>query len=209
MITQKIRLLLISLILLFSFNAYGVQKYYDDTPPRQSEILKGYSEDRVKAFLDSIDLDYLEGIWHFPEDMVTLSIERFSSHEFSERYKYRMVLLNAEDKSLIPGTIMGYILDSAQNDNFYIWIYSQQQGNKLVMPQKCIASLSKDNNSIIFQKPALKFKLRINFARFMPSLFKGLGISAEIENKKLPLGFRRVYPSYDENGSDISKIRYL
>ncbi|MEG0560183.1 MAG: hypothetical protein RSA66_01700 [Muribaculaceae bacterium] len=183
--------------------------YYDDAPPAKAIYLKNYTESNAKKYFESAPIQPLEGIWHYPDEEVKISIEQFSSPQFSSKFKYRIVLLSADDHSLLPGTVIGYITDSAQDDKFYMWIYGAQSGSTLMHPQRCVAKLTEDKSIITFQMPEFKFKLRINFSRFLPTLLKGIGISMEKKDEKLPRGFRRIYPSYDANGTSFSTIRYL
>ncbi|MDD2961919.1 MAG: hypothetical protein PHR45_07575 [Muribaculaceae bacterium] len=202
-------ILLFILSLLINESICTAREYSDDAPPMQSNLLYGYSEDRVKNYLDSADISPIEGIWHFHEDMLTLSIERFNDPSFSKRFKYRMVILEMEELSLSPGTIMGYIEETAQKDKYQLWIYCEQQDSRLFAPQKCAATFDESNSTLTFSKPEIQIKVRVNFAQFLPNLFRGFSIWGERKTEKLPLGFRRIYPSYDENESNISHKRYL
>lgn len=202
-------LVLFILLTLISFISVSDEAFYEDIPPIKSIFLKNYSENSAIKYFEEAPIQPLEGIWHYPDEGVKLAIEHFESPQFSSKFKYRLVLISADDHSLLPGTVMGYITDSAQNNKFYIWIYSLKSGSTLLHPQRCVAQLINDNSVITFQTPEIKVKLRINVSRFLPTLFKGIGISVERTEEKLPHGFKRVYPSYDSNGSVSSKIRYL
>lgn len=202
-------ILLLLIMLATNSSIFAEQTYYDDAPPRHSEVVRGYDMTKAYNYMDSTDIDILEGIWDFPDDMVTLSIQRFNDARFSARFKYRMVLLKAEDRSIPQGSVIGYIAETAIPHKYYLWIYSQSEGASLLTPQKCVATLSKESDYLTFVKPEIKFKFRLNFARFLPTLFKGISLSAEPSAEKIPLGFSRIYPTYDENGSKIMQIRYL
>ena len=99
-------------------------KYYGDKPPRQAMVLPGYSPEEAKARLDASPLQPIEGIWEYPDEMVTVVVERFSSPQFSGKLKYRIVLIDSEDLSLLPGTVIGYIAESADDRKFELWLYS-------------------------------------------------------------------------------------
>lgn len=205
---MRIALLLI-LYFFINLNSFTSENYYVSTPPFKSLAVENYDIDTAKKGLSEIDIQPLEGIWYYPDEMLTLAIERFSATSFSENFKYRIVLIESNDISLKAGTIIGYIMDSAQRDKFYLWIYSEKRGQSLYHPQKCVASIKDLNSVITFEKPEIKFKFRFNFARFLPTLFKGLSITMERKEEKLPLGFKKIFPSYDDDGSVIDKIRYL
>ena len=89
------------ILFLISYNPLPAgNNFYDSSPPKKSEVVLGYNIDAVKDYLDNTDIDAIEGIWEFPDDMITLSIKRFSDKSFSERYKYQVILLDSEDRSL-------------------------------------------------------------------------------------------------------------
>lgn len=181
---------------------------YSDNPPKTSTIADGYSIESFREYLDSSPIDALEGIWEYPDDAVTLGIERFESDNYSVKFKYRIILLeSAMRRALIPGSVIGYIIPTAQSDKAYVWLYSETDGDmQPTNPIKCAATVS-NNDVITFSKPELKFKIRFNLSRIMPSLFKGLSITAEPVSKKHPLGFSKTYPL--DKDTQSREIRYL
>ncbi len=183
--------------------------YYGDNPPAQTIVLPGYSPEEARQRLDNSPLQPLEGIWEYPEEMITAVIERFSSPQFSRKLKYRIVLIDSEDMSLLPGTVIGYIAESADNRKFELWLYSQQDGTRLLGPAKCVATLNGDHTSLIFKKNSLNMRLRFNFTRFLPRLFRFISVSPTIEKEELPIGFNKIYPASDSNGTQHNEIRYL
>lgn len=184
-------------------------EYYGDTPPAQSQVLPGYSFDEVKDRLASCPLQTVEGIWEYPDEMMTVAIEHFESPQFSKKIKYRIVLLDSEDMSLLPGTVIGYIAESADNHKFELWLYGEQDGKRLLSPGKCVATLEDDGTSLIFKQNSLKVRVRFNLTRFLPKLFRFISVSPYVEKEELPVGFSKVYPAYDDNESQHHEIRYL
>lgn len=196
-------------IILLSVNMAVAGGSYADAPPSQSEILHGYSYDEVRNRLDKSPLQPIEGIWDYPDEMMTVVVERFSSPLLSAKLKYRIVLLNSDDTSLLPGTVVGYISESADNSKFELWIYCEQDGMMLHNAAQCVATLSDDATSLTFKRNSLKARVRINLTHFLPKLFKFISISPYIEKEDLPIGFSKVYPAVDSNGSQYHEIRYL
>ena len=184
-------------------------KYFGDKPPKQSIVLPGYSPEEAKARLDSSPLQPIEGIWEYPDEMVTVVVERFTSPQFSRKLKYRIVLIDSEDLSLLPGTVIGYIAESADDSKFELWLYSEQDESNLFGPGKCIATLKDEGTSLIFKRSSLKTRIRFNLTRFLPKLFRFISISPYIDKEELPVGFSKIYPAFDDNESLHHEIRYL
>jgi hypothetical protein len=51
-------------------------------------------------------------------------------------------------------------------------------------------------------------KVRVNFARFLPSIFRGVSITPEKEEEDLPIGFKKIFPEGGD-GNKFNRIRYL
>ena len=78
----------------------------------------------------------------------------------------------------------------------------------LVSPLECVATLNKDATSLTFEPPRWDVKVRVNFARFLPTLFRGVSIIPHVEQERLPVGFKKIFPA-DGNGNKFNKVRYL
>lgn len=187
---------------------HGQPTAYTTTPPAHAEILPGYTVEAVKTRLDTSPIDQVEGIWEFPDDCTTLVVERLDDSRFSSQFRYRIVLLDAENnRSAIPGTVMGYIVPTAQSDKMYVWLYSGIEDEVFAHPVKCAATLDGDCSVLTFTKPTMKLKIRMNLARLLPTLFKGLSVSVEPQTPGHPLGFRKIYPA--DNIGTPHQIIYL
>ena len=206
---RTILLTCIALLLATTAIANDGGKYYGDNPPKQADILSGYSPESVRDRLDATPLQPIEGIWEYPDEMMTVVVERFTSPQFSHKLKYRIVLIDSEDLSLLPGTVIGYVAESADNSKFELWLYSEQDGINLLGPGKCIATLNGDGTSLIFKRSSLKTRVRFNLTRFLPKLFRFISISPYIDKEELPVGFSKIYPAFDDNESLHHEIRYL
>ena len=173
--------------------------------PSKSVILDGLDLDSMRVRLDETDMQPLEGIWYYPNEEMTLGIERYRG---KHNIGYRIILLESPDINVIPGTVIGYIAASAVDNKYQLWLYSQRDRLTLIKPLECVATLNQSATSLTFDPPHWKVKVRVNIARFLPSLFQGVSIIPEKSSEKLPVGFRKIYPEGGE-GKPFNHIRYL
>ena len=173
--------------------------------PQRSVVLPGISEDSMRVRLDESDLQPIEGIWHYPNEQITLAIEKW--HDV-KNIAYRLVLLESQDLDLLPGTVMGYIAPSAIDNKFKLWLYSERDHSLLSTPLECVATLNATATSLTFDPPHWEVKTRVNIARFLPSIFGRFSITPEKKQAKLPMGFNKIYPM-GGNGNAFNEIRYL
>ena len=175
--------------------------------PEQSVVVPGYSEQVAREQLLESDLQPLEGIWYYPAEDMTLTIERWQP-EPSHKIGYRLLLIASDDLELIPGTVIGYIEESAVDNKFHLWLYSERNKVTLCGPLECVATLNKEGTSRTFDPPHCEVKERVNFARFLPTLFKGVSVIPDVEKERLPIGFKKIFPA-DGNGNKFNRVRYL
>ena len=177
---------------------------------QQSEILNSdYSDEAVRQRLSAMALQPIEGVWYYNEEKTTLVIERCGDSLDGNSMSYRIVYVDSDDYDLLPGTVIGYIERSADKQKYALWLYSERSVQTLFKPVRCVATLSANGELLTFVKPEVKLKFRMNIARFLPTLFKGLSVIAEKGSESLPLGFKNVYPSADDDGTIDGVIRYL
>lgn len=173
--------------------------------PKKSVIIHGLDVDSMRVRLDETDMQPLEGIWYYPNEEMTLGIERYRG---SHNIGYRIILLDSPDINVMPGTVIGYIAESAVDNKYQLWLYSQRDKVTLKKPLECVATLNKEATSLTFDPPHWKVKVRMNIARFLPSLFNGVSIIPERVGESLPVGFRKIYPEGGD-GNPFNRIRYL
>ena len=190
-------LLLLSLLPLTAVAGNGV--------PKKSVILTGLDVDSMRVRLDETDMQPLEGIWYYPDEEMTLGIERYKGRH---NIGYRIILLESPDINVMPGTVIGYIASSAVDNKYRLWLYSQRDHVTLMKPLECVATLNSAATTLTFDPPHWKVKVRVNIARFLPSLFNGVSIIPEKVEERLPQGFRKIYPEGGE-GKPFNRIRYL
>ena len=173
--------------------------------PKKSVILAGLDIDSMRVRLDETDMQPLEGIWYYPNEEMTLGIERYKGQH---NIGYRIILLDSPDINVMPGTVIGYIAASAVDSKYQLWLYSQRDHVTLIKPLECVATLNSTATTLTFDPPHWKVKVRVNIARFLPSLFQGVSIIPERVGESLPIGFRKIYPEGGE-GNPFNRIRYL
>ena len=176
--------------------------------PEQSVVVPGFNEQVARERLLESDMQPLEGIWYYPNEDMTIAIERWQS-EPSHKIGYRLLLVSSEDLELLPGTVIGYIEDSAVDNKYHLWLYSQRDRVTLIKPLECVATLNSAATTLTFDPPHWKVKVRVNIARFLPTLFQGVSIIPEQVKEKLPIGFRKIYPEQGRDGNSFDRVRYL
>ena len=173
--------------------------------PSRSVILDGLDVDSMRVRLDETDMQPMEGIWYYPAEEMTLGIERYRG---DHNIGYRIILLDSPDINVIPGTVIGYIASSAVDSKYKLWLYSQRVRVTLIKPLECVATLDKAATTLTFDPPHWKVKVRVNIARFLPTLFNGVSIVPEVTGERLPIGFRKIYPE-GGGGTPFNRVRYL
>ncbi len=173
--------------------------------PKKSVVIDGLDVDSMRVRLDETDMQPLEGIWYYPNEEMTLGIERYRG---DHNIGYRIILLESPDVNLVPGTVIGYIAASAVDSKYQLWLYSQRDRLTLIKPLECVATLNTTATTLTFDPPHWKVKVRVNIARFLPTLFNGVSIIPEMQGERLPVGFRKIYPDGGD-GTPFNRIRYL
>lgn len=174
--------------------------------PDKAEFFPGLDEDSMRVRLAEADLQPMEGIWYYPDEEMTLGIERSPASGHDERY--RIIMLGSSDVHLLPGTVIGYLQASAVPNKWQLWLYSERDHLTLCRPMKTVATTSGDFSWLTFDRPHWQVKVRVNFARFLPSIFRAISVVPEKKEEQLPIGFRKVYPE-GGNGYPFRRIRYL
>ena len=90
----------------------------------------------------------------------------------------------------------------------YFSNYSQRNKVTLIGPLECVATLNKEGTSLTFDPPHWEVKVRANFTRFLPTIFRAVSVVPTVEEEKLPIGFKKIFPA-DGNGNKFNKVRYL
>ena len=173
--------------------------------PEKSVFFPGLDEEAMRLRLDESDTQPMEGIWYYPAERITVGIERCpdTGHE----QEYRLILLASDDLELLPGTVMGHLTATAVSNKYRLWLYCERDRVTLLHPMECVATTDDKHTTITFEAPHWDVKVRVNFARFLPTLFRGIGITPSIEKEEPPTGLRKIYPEGD--GNQFNQVRYL
>lgn len=173
--------------------------------PSQSEYFPGLDEDSMRVRLLQYDLQPIEGIWLYKAEKMTLGIERCDEVDMAD---YRIILLHSDDLELLPGMVIGYLASSVDETKFRLWLYTERNRLTLHGPMEAVATFNRTKGTIIFTPPHWKVKVRANFVRFLPSLFRAVGVSPEKHEDHLPVGFNKIFPVGDDT-HHFNHVRYL
>ena len=173
-----------------------------------------YDIDKAKEICLERPLDNLEGIWIYPEDRVTVLILRKEQPEkISSLPEYSIRVIEGEDCRLQPGVEIGTLGATPNTNTYKIELFTEEKNNILLKPQSCLATLSKEGDSMIIKKDKSPFKLRLNlnFNRLLSGFWKivSVGLNKNTQNTEPPVGMVKIFPSYDGNGSTKRQPRYL
>lgn len=160
--------------------------------PEVSTVLPGYYEQSAKEKYLSNGGSGLEGLWYYPDENMTCAIERIENIKNSHKETYRIVVVESEDCSVDLGSIAGYIEKTAALDEMNVWLYSAFNGENLVNPIKCLATVDKSLKCILLDKPKVKLQVSVNLLRFLPSVFRGIRVYPHIDNPEAKAGFRKI-----------------
>lgn len=157
--------------------------------------IRDYDRDAVKARLDATPLHTVEGIWQFTTDGATIVIERDvdsdSRPALDAPTRYRMVIIQSPSRSVLPGTVMGYLAPTAKRGSYSATIFTDSDGgSRLLKPKKFTLTLT-DDSRLSFHKHGMKIKIR--FWRMLPYISR-LGISTREDNPRDLDGCIRIYP---------------
>ena len=181
---MRIVLLILALVVSLCVKAFNV--------PEKSTVLKGYYERSAELKLKNTFADNLEGIWYYPEEDMTLAIERVDSERSDKSVVYQIVVCECEDLSVDIGSVAGYLETTAMPDEFKLWLYSGFDGDILAYPIECLATMTADNQSLKIDKPKIRASVSVNIMRFFPSIFGGgIRIYPHVDNPKAKPGFIR------------------
>lgn len=179
--------------------------------PSAGTFYPGVDEDSMRVKLSQMDLQPIEGIWYYPAEDLTVAIERMpSDRSYTPQHPpYHIVLLSSPDINVLPGTEIGFIVAGALDEEFDLYMFTEcdDEGN-VSKPEKCYAKLATDASTITLVRSKRDVDVRVNFARFLPSIFKGVSVVPKKKEKKVAEGFCKVYPA-SGNGNAFDKVRYL
>lgn len=172
------------MLLAFQVRALGV--------PERAEVLAGYDRHTVEERMGARRLDGLEGLWSYPEERLTLAVER--TDVGGGLPEYRLVVVESDDTSIDCGSVAGYMQCPAEPGKIRLWLYSLAEDGRLSNPVECVGNLSEDN-AITIRRTKLKFHVSANLTRFLPTVFGGVRIYPRLKEEKIEPGMRKVWPA--------------
>ena len=153
--------------------------------PDTAIVLAGYANrTAAEARLQTHELDDLEGLWSYPDENMTVAIERIGNND------YRMIVAETDNESVDCGTVMGYLTTTAKQSRLKMVLYSVIDGDLLTTPQNCVADFK--NGTIIIKRKKLKMDLSVNLVRFLPSVFDGIRLYPRIESTDIEPGLHKI-----------------
>lgn len=174
-----------------------------------------YDMQMAKEICTELPLDQIEGIWEYPDDHITVMMlrnEKLGSEVFPV---YDITVVETTDSFLHPGDYIGKLEATAKDGVYKIELLTEKKKELLLSPKSVTAELSKEADALLIKKQKSPFRLRLNlsFNRLLPGFWKivstGISPNNNTDNTKPPVGMKKIYPSYDGNGSVKGRIRYL
>ncbi|MCM1028625.1 MAG: hypothetical protein NC342_03325 [Pseudoflavonifractor sp.] len=135
----------------------------------------------------------IEGVWRLtdaPEGTTLVAIERETDVDGS----YVVTLVEAPDRSLIPGTLLGRVTRGARRGSYDAWMLAEAPlpGVKVARRKDFTLSLSDDGNRLEFRPHRSPWA--VNLYMSLPYLFVRPSVRNERHVERTPQGAERVFP---------------
>lgn len=147
------RLLLILLLVASLAQAAKPPRYVDTLPPK-SVVIPGYS--REKAELRTLQSAVLpeEGLYLLTSDGSVVSLESWhpTDRPRDNMTYLRLVAVKAANRSIRPGTVLGYLAPTAKKGTYDARIYTTLHGNGTFSSPKSFRLERQTDGSLIFNK---------------------------------------------------------
>lgn len=133
----------------------------------------------------------IEGIWTFRAEQITVSIERTSTSDGSS---YHIILLDAPNRRLRPGTVIGSLTPGASTGIYEARLFSSMDGKGLLSrPKVYYAKLTDSDSRIEFRSP--RHDYAINPAGLLPYALRRIIRRHNYSRDEQPQrGCVRIYP---------------
>ena len=120
---------------------------YIDTLPARSVVAEGFTRELVEARLAELPALEVEGLWQMTADGAVVAIERWTPDHLPADGStcLRMVVVTAPNRSLRPGTLMGYLAPTAAKGVFDARIYTSLDENGVLSGAKTFRLQAKDD----------------------------------------------------------------
>ncbi|MCM1336578.1 MAG: hypothetical protein NC187_06080 [Candidatus Amulumruptor caecigallinarius] len=150
--------------------AVHAERYIDTMPP-QSTVAAGFSRPEVEARLAELPAVEVEGLWQMTADGAIVAIERWQPDHLPAggTLCLRMVVVSAPNRSLRPGTLMGYIAPTAAPGVYDASIYTSLDENGTLSGAKSFRLRATDNALTLTR---VRGGLIVDWLRMFPYLLR-------------------------------------
>ncbi len=172
--------------------------------PKKSTVLPGYYEEAKRDSILQNATDRLEGLWYYPDEHLTLAIEKLRQGVNHREEAYRIVVVETDDCSTDYGSIIGYMEKTAERNKLRIWLYSGMEANLPINPVESVATVDSDYATILIDRPKVKIRISANIMQLLPTIFNGIRIYPRYEKADVKPGFKRIHPN-----APTSELQYF
>lgn len=157
-------------------------KFVDRLPAVSSAPISDFSRSGLTERLTAMTLQHIEGIWQYNDSDIEIAIVRHSLYEpagTAEADHYLMIVVDAPNRTIRPGTVMGRISRADKERIYTARIYTASAGSHLTIPKTFTITLDNSGNSFSLHKH--NSPLQVFLWRFAPYLWR-YPITPEYQN---------------------------
>lgn len=167
---MKPRLIFCLLTIVMAWGGIRAERYIDTLPAR-STVAEGFSRPEVEARLAELPAMEAEGLWQMTSDGAIVAIERWVPDGMPSDGSLclRMVVVTAPNRSLRPGTVMGYLAPTAARDVYDARLYTSLDENGSLSSPKAFRLRAKDDALTLTR---VRSGVVINWFRMFPYLLR-------------------------------------
>lgn len=161
----------LTLIIILLASADAVAGRYIDSMPSRSVVYDGFSRREVEERLSQLPAIDAEGLWQMTSDGAIVAIERWQPEDLPDdgTLSLRMVVVSAPNRSLRPGTLMGYIAPTAAPGVYDARIYTSLSDNGHLSAPRTFRLQSKDDALTLHR---VRSGLSISWFKLFPYLLR-------------------------------------
>ncbi len=167
--------------------------------PAVPAVIDGYSMSRAIADMSTRPLHPVEGVWQMTSDGAAIAIER--SDDYAARRNdglvaYRIVLIQSPDRSVVPGTVIGYAQPSAKAGVYNARFYTAIRAGRLAEPRGFMMKVEPESGgngdpvSLVLTRDNPKYS--VDLWRMLPYMYRR--VVRRNEQRESVDGCVRVYP---------------
>lgn len=153
----------------------------------------GMDMTNIYGFFQSRKPSAVEGLWRMSGSDGTFAVVADEGTVFC-----RLVVIDSEDLSVVPGDVMGVCTAAGKKNSYDARIFTSVEDGKLGAPKRFTLTLSDDGHLIM---APVSDRLRVNLWRMLPYMFRTAVTRVNDRPKNLD-GALRIYP--EPAGSPLS-----